>query len=514
MIGIQNFSFVCGSRGRNFFSLLLLFVTSCNNDQQATDADGEIEAAEVDFDEGTDPRSIHFYSATQLVNAIQKGQITSVELLELYIDRIEKYNHEVNAVVALSLERARERAAAADLALAQGDIWGPLHGLPITIKDTYEVAGLVTTSGDPELADYVPETNAIAVQRLVEAGAIIIGKTNVPYHGMDMQSYNDVYGTTNNPWNLDRTAGGSSGGAAAALAAGLTSLELGSDIGGSIRIPSNFNGVFGHKTSFGIVPRYGHIPPLPGTVPPELMNLVPLFVSGPLARSAEDLLLALEILTTPVEPEQNPEQPELSAPRRQRFTDYRVAVWLPDPPPFSEIQDEVLIELNKFVDRLIEAGLDVDREARPEIDLTEDILTFVQAWDSNNELIVPLPSAVVEYQQEKQAKWEEFFQDYDVLLVPVTPTVAFPHDHSDPFIERQITVNETKSMYTLTNMTFMTMAILSGLPATVAPIGISESCFPVGIQIIGAYLEDRSTIDFAIGLSDITGGFVPPPDYE
>ncbi len=278
---------------------------------------------------------VHFKSAAELASSIQRGEITSIELLNHFLDRIQRYNEDINAVVALDITAARRRAAEADKALAQGQKWGPLHGVPMTVKDVFEVAGMPTTSGDPVLKDYIPERNAIAVQRLIDAGAIIFGKTNVPYHAMDIQSYNEIYGTTNNPWDLSRTPGGSSGGSAAALAAGFTPLELGSDIGGSVRFPAHYTGVFGHKPTFGIVPRYGHIPPMPGRVQQHLMPMIPLFVVGPLARSADDLELALGVLTTPGNMEDSDSRPELLPPRRQQFKNYRVAVWFTDSDPNS-----------------------------------------------------------------------------------------------------------------------------------------------------------------------------------
>ena len=198
-----------------------------------------------------------FKSATELTGAIRRGEITALDLLNRYLDSIQRNNDNINAVVALNMDAARARAAEADKALVQGQNWGPLHGLPMTVKDVFEVVGMPTTSGDPELKDYIPKRNAIAVQRLIDAGAIIFGKTNVPYHGHDFQSFNPVYGTTNNPWDLSRTPGGSSGGSAAALAAGFTALELGSDLGGSVRLPAHYTGVFGHRTTFGIVPYMG-----------------------------------------------------------------------------------------------------------------------------------------------------------------------------------------------------------------------------------------------------------------
>jgi len=186
-----------------------------------------------------------YKSAVELTSAIQHGEITSSKLLNLYLERIKLYNGKINAVVAMDVDAARARATQADKALAQGQIWGPLHGLPMTVKDVYEVVGMPATSGDPRLKNHMPERNAIAVQRLIDAGAIVFGKTNTPFYAMDFQTFNEVYGTTNNPWDLTRTPGGSSGGAAAALAMGFTPLELGSDLGGSLRVPAHYTGVYG-----------------------------------------------------------------------------------------------------------------------------------------------------------------------------------------------------------------------------------------------------------------------------
>ena len=232
---------------------------------------------------------IAFQSATDLVNAIKRRKIKSIELLELYIERMQRHNPKINAIVATDLDNARQRALAADKALDKGESWGALHGLPMTIKDSFEVVGMPCTSGSPDLKDYQPAKNAFVVQKLLDEGAVIFGKTNLPLFAMDLQSYNEVYGQTNNPWNRGMVPGGSSGGAAAALAAGLTGLEMGSDIGGSIRNPAHFCGVFGHKPTFGIVPLSGHIPPPPGTYPGEYETDADIAVAGPIARSANDL---------------------------------------------------------------------------------------------------------------------------------------------------------------------------------------------------------------------------------
>lgn len=456
---------------------------------------------------------VHFKSATMLAGAIRSGEITSVELLNLYLDRIQRYNGDINAVVALDVTAARKRAAEADKALAQGRVWGALHGVPMTVKDVFEVAGMPATSGDPVLTDYIPQRNATAVQRLINAGAIIFGKTNVPYHAMDIQSYNEVYGTTHNPWDGSRTPGGSSGGSAAALAAGFTSLELGSDLGGSVRLPAHYTGVFGHKPTFGIVPRYGHIPPMPGRVPEQIMPMLPLFVVGPLARSADDLALALEVLTTPGDLAASDSRPALLPPRKQRFKDYRVAVWFTDSDSAAEIDADVLATLEKTVTKLRQAGLDIDEQARPAISLWEDRVIWLGIYNQMMTGAMPLDETLVERQKKQQDKWAEFFKHYDVLLAPVAPTVAFAHDHEGTLLTRSFMVNGQKRPM-LNNMTWMYSAVVIGLPATVAPVGLSESGLPVGIQIIGARLEDRTTIAFARGLSELMGGFKAPPGYE
>jgi len=453
-----------------------------------------------------------FKSATELIAAIRTGEITSLDLLNRYLDAIQRNNDDINAVVALDVEVARARAAEADQALARGENWGPLHGLPMTVKDVFEVVGMPATSGDPELKGYIPTHNALAVQRLIDAGAIIFGKTNVPFHGGDFQSYNKVYGTTNNPWDLSRTPGGSSGGSAAALAAGFTPLELGSDLAGSVRFPAHYTGVFGHKPTFGIVPRYGHIPPMPVRFPPHVMPEVPLFVVGPLARSAEDLALSLEVLTGPGKADESGKKLKLLPPRRQRFKDYRVAVWFTDRSPAAEIDAEVLKTLHKTVEKLRGAGLEIDEDVHPDIRLWENVALLGEIRDRMRAGLLPLFEELAERQKKQQAKWAEFFERYDVLLAPVSLTVAFPHDHTEPLVSRQLVVNGKKRSYTH-NITWTAAAIVAGLPATVAPVGLSETGLPVGIQIIGARLEDRTTIAFARGLSELVGGFVAPPGY-
>ena len=278
---------------------------------------------------------LDYATATELTRAIGDRSLSSRELLDHLRARIERHNPDLNAIVALDLDRAVATAAAADQATADGGPIGPLHGLPMTVKDVWETEGLVTTSGAPELQDHVPEVDALAVARLRTAGAVIFGKTNTPLYAGDFQTYNDVYGVTNNPWDTTRTAGGSSGGAAAAVAAGLTPLELGSDIGGSIRNPAHFNGVYGLKPSWGVVPSRGHIPGPPGSLVEPDVNC-----NGPLARSLDDLRLALGVVAGPVpedaagwrlELDEGPPVADVGA-LRVATVSGRVATWCPWPP--------------------------------------------------------------------------------------------------------------------------------------------------------------------------------------
>src|SRR6266702_3707729 len=276
-----------------------------------------------------------FQSASALASLIRRKKIGCAELLELYLTRVEKYNPTLNAIIATELEGARKRARAADRALARKKPGGPLHGVPMTIKESYDVVGMPTTWGVPELTAHVPPRNALAVDRLLGAGVVLFGKTNVPIYLADYQSYNAIYGTTNNPWDVRRAPGGSSGGSAAALAAGLTGLEAGSDIGSSIRNPAHFCGVFGHKPTWGIVPRHGQALPWQGAP-------VDIDVVGPLTRSSDDLALALSIMAGPDAIEAPGWQLKLK-PRQKRLRDYKVALML-DAPAIAvdrEVQDRL-----------------------------------------------------------------------------------------------------------------------------------------------------------------------------
>ncbi|HZR79534.1 MAG TPA: amidase [Candidatus Binatia bacterium] len=480
---------------------------------------------------------IAFLPAREIAALIARREVGSRELLEVYLDRIARLDGDVRAVVALDAERARARADAADVALARGESWGPLHGVPMTIKDTFEVAGLRTTAGARELADHVPERDAVAVRRLLGAGAVIFGKTNVPFMAMDVQTYNAVHGRTDNPWDPSRTPGGSSGGAAAALAAGFTALEYGSDIGGSIRTPANWCGVYGHKPTHGIVPHRGHIPGPPGTHAEPDLGVV-----GPLGRSADDLDLALAVTAGPSGDRAVAWRLELPAARRSRLRDYRVAAWLDD--PAAPVAPEVATCLRGAIDELRRAGVTVDEDARPPYGLPDVVRTYQHLLFSVT--VAGLPDPVFarltataseltgddayarvarfgtcshrewlganEARERMRAGLGAFFRDYDVLLMPGAGVPAIPHDPTDPMTSRTIDVGGVRrSYYDL--FSWIALATLTFHPATMAPIGQTAAGLPVGLQIVGPYLEDRTPIDFARGLAGLVGGFRRPPGF-
>ncbi len=317
-------------------------------------------------------------TATELARAIADRSVSSREALEHLIARVERLNPDLNAVVALDLDRARTEADAADATTASGGATGPLHGVPMTVKDVWETEGLVTTSGAPELRSYVPESDALAVSRLRAAGAVIFGKTNTPLYAGDFQTFNEVYGVTNNPWDTSRTAGGSSGGAAAAVAAGLTPLELGSDIGGSIRSPAHYNGVYGLKPSWGVVPSRGHIPGPPGTLVEPDVNC-----NGPLARSLDDLELALDVVAGPLPEDAVGWRLDLDAgPPIADVTGLRVATVFHEGADVLPLAADVRANLDGFAGRLAAAGAQVDEVTLP-VPLAEGLLSW-------QELVLPI----------------------------------------------------------------------------------------------------------------------------
>jgi amidase len=478
-----------------------------------------------------------FASATQLAGKIRDRQIGCLELLEFFVARAERYNPKLNTIVAWQVEKARERARAADAALARGETWGPLHGIPMTVKESFNIAGLPTTFGNPVWKDNIPAANAVAIDRLEAAGAVIYGKTNVPFMLADSQSYNDIYGTTNNPWALDCGPGGSSGGEAAALAAGFGALGAGSDIAGSLRNPAYYCGIYGHKPSYGLIPTRGHGPP--GPVTPVDISVV-----GPMARAAEDLALALGVLVGPDLLQQPAWRVQLPAPRGRSLKDFRVAIWgaRPDAP----IDDGIAAAFAAAVAAAAKAGAAIDESARPGFDPAEYHQLFMLLLraatasrlrdadyaeqqkiaaalspDDDGPVAQMARGATVshrawgvanEARNKLRYQWQDFFTRYDVLLAPVAATAAFPHDHDPDKGARRVIVNGKPSLHV--DITWAGLASLCYLPATAAPIGLSQNGLPVGLQIIGPEGEDLTTIEFARLLAAEIGGFVAPPGYE
>ena len=465
-------------------------------------------------------------SSAELMAHLNNKTISSVDYLDLLAKRIEQFNPQVNAVVTLELDAAFERARQADAARAKGESWGPLHGLPITIKDTFEVAGMRTTSGAKLLSDYVAPNDSFVARKLKEAGAIIFGKTNTPKFANDIQTYNSLFGVTNNPWHVAHTCGGSSGGSAAAVASGMTPLEFGSDIGGSIRTPSHFNGICGHKPSHNIISMQGHIPGPPGT-----LSVPDMAVVGPLARSVEDLTMMVALMAGANSLQRTGWQLNLPRPRHRSLADFRVATWFDDEvcpidPELGAVFEGVAQQLTGFgatvrptkpvdlnnvlsayyllLGAVIGSGLTPEEEAQvkasqanldevvAKLGIPDTFRNYVtgltvphRKWMSANERRVKL-----------QHKMQLFFGEYDILLSPVTLTTAPLHNTHGPVEGRKIVVNGEERSY-VDQFPWIATATLLGLPATVIPVGLSQAGLPIGIQIIGPYLEDYTPLKFA-----------------
>jgi amidase len=440
-----------------------------------------------------------------LAEAIRQGDISSRELLEHYLARVERLNPPLNAVVTLDADGARCAADDADAALARGDLRGPLHGVPMTIKDTYQTAGMRTTCGLEDW-DHVPHRDAETVRRLRDAGAVIFGKTNTPKLAGDWQTFNPIFGTTNNPWDTTRSTGGSSGGAAAAVATGMTALELGSDIAGSIRVPSNWCGICGHKSSWGIVPQRGHLPPAPGALADTDLG-----VMGPMARDVEDLEMALNILAGPSGHDAVGWRLELPAPRATALTDLRLAAWLDD--PAYPVQPEVGDVVAAAVDGMRDAGGHLT-DARPPVALPDvvgiHVALLYPLMERSSKLLHRDWLAADERRQQLRAVMADFFRHVDALLMPVAGVPAIPHDHSVPLARREIRTGGGSRPY-LDMLGWIALATVTYLPATVVPVGRTSTGLPVGLQIVGPFLDDRTTLAVARWVEEVSGGFAPPP---
>ena len=486
-----------------------------------------------------EPSALAYRSAGELVEALAGKEVSSRELVDAAISRIERLDPKINAVVVRDFERAREAAAAADSALAKGQR-RPLLGLPMTVKEQFNVVGLPTSWGDRQFWRWYPSTDTLAVQRLKNAGVVILGKTNVPLHLTDWQSYNDLFGTTNNPWDFGRGPGGSSGGAAAALAAGFVPLELGADGGGSLRAPAHFCGVFSHKPSLHLIPQRGA--GFPGT--PEIPVREDFWVIGPMARSAADLALELAVIAGPDEwSEGIGYKLALPPPRHDRLADFRVLVI--DRHPLCPTAASISMALDGLADRLAKKGCQVARGSPDLPDLAQTTRIYYELLFAF--FSADLPPAVQDQvaataralslgdgslaaaglrgltmshpdwihasriRNGLQARWQALFREVDIVLCPPMPTVAFRHDHSPQFA-RILDVDGAKVPY-FDQAVWAGIATLNGMPATTMPIARTENGLPIGMQIIGGFLDDRTTIAFAGLIEREFGGFTPPPGF-
>jgi amidase len=451
-------------------------------------------------------------SATELVEALAARRVSALELADAAIARIETRDKTINAVVVRDFDRAREAARAADAALARGER-RPLLGVPMTVKESHNVAGLRTSWGSPLFGNWVAPSDAVGVSRLKAAGAVILGKTNVPPFLADFQTDNPVYGRTGNPYDVTRTPGGSSGGSAAAVAAGMIPLEFGSDIGGSIRNPAHFCGLFGHKPSYNLVPSRGHQPP--GI--PDGAGIV-LAVVGPLARTAADLGLALDVLAGPDEGEAVGYRLALPPPRHARLADYRMLVI--DRHPLAAVDDEIRAGLNNLADRLEALGGKVARssELLPDLGkLHETYMSVLGPAMSRGQPGVQTVSAhewmaALDAQANVRRQWSRLFEAFDVVLTPVHGSAAFPHDDEPDGNKRTLRINGEDTPY-FAQLAWSGPATLGNLPATAIPVGRTQAGLPFGVQVIGPYLEDRTTIGFGGLVEREFGGFRPPPGF-
>lgn len=481
-------------------------------------------------------KSFPFGSATAQAAALRAGRVSSVELLQAYLERVDRFNPALNALVVDDRKAALSRSRAADRARAKGELWGPLHGLPMTVKESFDLQGQPTTWGHLPRKDHVAEQDALAVQRLKAAGAVVFGKSNVPLNLADFQSYNAVYGTTNNPWDLTRGPGGSSGGSAAMVAAGLSALEYGSDIGGSIRNPAAYCGVYGHKSTWCIVPKRGHsLAPTPGAE-------ADLSVIGPLARSATDLSLALKLTVGPDALSARGMQYRLPPPPKS-LKGLRVAVWL-DEPAIAPVDDGVKGRIENAARALAKAGAKVDFKARPDFDALQAHRTYLMLLHSNlaarradyaslaasrarlrdddtSDHAMALRASTASYKEVFEANqareqlrwaWHVFFGRHDLLLMPITATAAFPHDQSEPMPARRMRINDAEHPY-FAQLFWAGLATAPFLPSTVAPVGLTGEGLPVGMQIVGPEFADLGTIWLAGELAGLIGGYQPPPGY-
>lgn len=476
-------------------------------------------------------------SAEAIAAALRAGDVSSAELTDAAIARIERHDKAINAICVPDFDRARDAALRADQARARGEE-RPLLGIPVTVKESYNIAGLPTTWGMPQHRAYLPDEDAVQVSRLKAAGAVVLGKTNVPVGLQDIQTFNDIYGTTNNPWDHDRTPGGSSGGSAAALAAGFGALSIGSDIGGSLRTPAHFCGVYAHKPTLGLAATRGMVPPAVPALPTE----IDLAVVGPMARTARDLTLLLDVMAGP-DPLTLGLAYEVTLPpaRHERLGDFRVLVL--DEHPLIPTGSAVRAGVNRVADALAAAGARVERHSPLLPDLTETAVLYTQLLFSNTGGRLPveayeqlrvraaelraddlsleatrLRGITLSHREWMEATnrrelhrhgWRQLFTEFDAVVCPVTPTPAFPHDQHPDSLERRIDIDGAPYPY-LDQLVWAGLATMPGLPATAIPAGRSPEGLPVGVQLIGPMFEDRTPLRLAELLEEEIGGFQAP----
>lgn len=478
---------------------------------------------------------LDFAPALEAAAAIKSKRVSSLELTRRMIERIDKYNAKLNAFAYQMREQALAQARDADAALARGDNTGPFHGVPTCVKESFAVKGQPDTWGIPALKGSRAPANSNAVQRLLDAGAVLLGGTNVPLNLMDWQSFNDIYGTTSNPWDLSRTPGGSSGGSAAALAAGLAYLSVGSDIGGSLRVPASFCGIYSHKPTLDLVNMGGH---QPGGGPGLPGSSTGLAVGGPMGRSAPDLMAALRVLGGPAGYERAAWSWSLPPARKGTLKDFRVGYVLDS--PLASLTSEVRPVLERTITAVERTGAEM-REGWPaSYNLKEALDTYmfllgafsysVEGKDAQeqdrrqyrqqdaNPYAAGALSSFSDWQQRHfqqlafRTMWQSYFEAVDVFLMPCSFTAAFPHNHQGDVTTRTLETPDGKRPY-MELMPWMVTATLTGCPATVAPAGLTAGGLPVGIQIMGPFWQDAMSIQFADLLGHEIGGFQAPPGY-
>lgn len=479
----------------------------------------------------------NFRSAEEMAAALRVGAVTSVELTEEAIARIERDDRVINAICVPDFDGARAAARGADQARARGED-RPLLGIPVTVKESYNIAGLPTTWGMPQFKEHMPAEDAVQVSRLKAAGAVLLGKTNVPLMLRDIQSFNEIYGTTNNPWDHGRTSGGSSGGSAAALAAGFGALSIGSDLAGSLRTPAHFCGVYAHKPSLGLAPTRGMVAPPAPALPIDL----DLAVVGPMARTARDLALLLEVMAGP-DPLTHGVAYHVALPpaRHERLSDFRVLIL--EDHPLIATGSAVRAGVNRVAGALVDGGARVERRSSllPDpveaatlymllmlsnaaaglpVDVYEQLQTHAAALNVDDRSLdaARLRGMVLSHRDWVEAnhrrelhrhRWRRLFAEFDAVVCPITPTPAFPHDHNGGLENRHIDIDGVEYPY-FDQLVWAGVATMPGLPATAIPAGRSPEGLPVGVQLVGPMFEDRTPLRLAELLAQKIGGFQAP----